>query len=47
MAKPIVHKSGYGAKRTYCGLPLIRVHDTILNSDVTCKRCKKILKLRG
>ena len=45
--KYIVHKAEYNAKRTYCGLPLKRVYDTVINKDVTCKNCKRILRSKN
>lgn len=42
--KEIIHKSGYKARKTYCGIPISHVSNTIINSDVTCKNCKRVMK---
>lgn len=36
--------SGYKARKTPCGLLISRVSSTIINSDVTCKKCKKSMR---
>ena len=41
--KEVIHKAGYKARKTPCGLLISRITSTIMNSDVTCKKCKKYI----
>lgn len=41
-----IHKAGKGGQ-PICGTWFVRAESTIRSKDVTCKRCKKLMKKRG